>query len=180
MAPRKTNRRIRRARISSGGRRSRSSLAARGRACPPESLRRRDGCFGTRDVYYGVAADATQHAVEAFLGSARVSRAGDRVLAIANFAVDVHTSEQTGCLTKDHFGATPKPTRETRVLPSKRLCVRCAGNARSESIAAAETSRAQERRAARPRWSPARERSCHLSGYYRRWSGDRCHLTGPR
>jgi hypothetical protein len=40
-----------------------------------------------------------------FPGSARVSRAGDRVLAIADFAE------------KDCFGETPKPTRGTRALP---------------------------------------------------------------
>jgi hypothetical protein len=39
-----------------------------------------------------------------FLGSARVSRAGDCVLAIADFW-------------KDYFGGMPKPTRETRALP---------------------------------------------------------------
>jgi len=38
------------------------------------------------------------------LGSARVSRVGDGVLAIANFL-------------KACFGETPKPTRETRALP---------------------------------------------------------------
>jgi NADH-quinone oxidoreductase subunit K len=41
------------------------------------------------------------------LGSARVSRAGDGVLAIANFP-------------KDCFGETPKPTRETGALPKRR------------------------------------------------------------
>src|SRR5438094_5856180 len=49
-APRKVNRRIRRARISSGGIRSRSFLFATGR----------DGRLATRDVYYGVAAYATR------------------------------------------------------------------------------------------------------------------------
>ena len=39
------------------------------------------------------------------LGSARVSRVGDGVLAGADFL-------------KDCFGETPKPTRETRALPS--------------------------------------------------------------
>jgi len=39
------------------------------------------------------------------LGSARVSRVGDRVLAIADFSI------------KDYFGETPKPTRETHALP---------------------------------------------------------------
>src|SRR5881396_512740 len=48
-APSKTKSLMRRARISSGGVRSRSHFFATGR----------DGCFGTRDVYYGVAAYAT-------------------------------------------------------------------------------------------------------------------------
>jgi hypothetical protein len=38
------------------------------------------------------------------VGSARVSRVGDGVLAVANFL-------------KACFGGTPKPTRETRALP---------------------------------------------------------------
>jgi hypothetical protein len=42
------------------------------------------------------------------LGSARASRAGDRVLAIVNFL-------------KDCFGETPKPARETRALPRRRI-----------------------------------------------------------
>src|ERR1700748_501697 len=50
MAPKKTNLRIRPARSSSGGLRSRSSFLAMGR----------DGCFGTRDVYYAAAVDATR------------------------------------------------------------------------------------------------------------------------
>ena len=43
------------------------------------------------------------------LGSARVSRVGDRVLAIA--------SRDRGLFYKDCFGETPKPTRETHALP---------------------------------------------------------------
>src|ERR1043166_2811896 len=50
---RKINRLMRRERISSGGVRSRSSFFATSR----------DGCFRTRDVYYGVAADAMQTAI---------------------------------------------------------------------------------------------------------------------
>ena len=42
------------------------------------------------------------------LGSARVSRAGERVLAIADFS-------------KDCFGETPKPARETRALPGQEI-----------------------------------------------------------
>ena len=51
------------------------------------------------------------------LGSARVSRAGERVLAIADFSLNPplpHLSRDRG---KDCFGATPKPARETRALP---------------------------------------------------------------
>ena len=54
------------------------------------------------------------------LGSARVSRAGERVLAIADFSLNPplpHLSRDRG---KDCFGATPKPTRETRALPEHR------------------------------------------------------------
>jgi hypothetical protein len=49
------------------------------------------------------------------LGSARVSRAGERVLAIANFSV---TSEHLLGQYKNEvrFGGTPKPARETRAL----------------------------------------------------------------
>jgi len=43
------------------------------------------------------------------LGSARVSPVGDGVLAIVNFS-------------RDCFGATPKPARETRTLPGNRNC----------------------------------------------------------
>ena len=48
------------------------------------------------------------------LGSARVSRAGERVLAIAHFPSpqDRGRIPQKAC-----FGVTPKPTRETRALP---------------------------------------------------------------
>jgi hypothetical protein len=51
------------------------------------------------------------------LGSARVSRAGERVLAIADFAFDSSLTA-AGLSKKDCFGATPKPTRETRALPA--------------------------------------------------------------
>jgi hypothetical protein len=51
------------------------------------------------------------------LGSARVSRAGERVLAIANFSWDSILLIEAGTETKDCFGATPKPARETRALP---------------------------------------------------------------
>ena len=49
--------------------------------------------------------------------SARVSRAGERVLAIVNFPCEFN--EDCGRNSKkDCFGATPKPARETRALPS--------------------------------------------------------------
>ncbi len=53
-------------------------------------------------------------------GSARVSRAGDGVLAIANlsYGFDQASHEAPG---KVRFGATPKPARETRALPNHRL-----------------------------------------------------------
>jgi hypothetical protein len=50
------------------------------------------------------------------LGSARVSRVGDRVFAITDFLC-VLSSVDDGEFGKDCFGARPKPTRETRVLP---------------------------------------------------------------
>src|SRR6266571_1879278 len=50
------------------------------------------------------------------LGSACVSHAGERVLAIADFPVVPHYSHDVA-FRKDSFGATPKPTRETRALP---------------------------------------------------------------
>ena len=53
-----------------------------------------------------------------FLGSARVSRAGERVLAIANFLRAFPFAPGCETKSKDRFGATPKPTRETRVLPN--------------------------------------------------------------
>ena len=45
------------------------------------------------------------------LGSARVRRAGERVLAIATSIVILAASQ------KDCLGATPKPAREPRALP---------------------------------------------------------------
>ena len=49
------------------------------------------------------------------LGSARVSRAGDGVLAMADFLC-IPPSVQLTRLTKACFGATPKQARETRAL----------------------------------------------------------------
>src|SRR6478735_9200301 len=49
-------------------------------------------------------------------GSARVPRAGERVLAIANFPWRFVSTRATATR-KDCFGATPKPARETHALP---------------------------------------------------------------
>jgi hypothetical protein len=51
------------------------------------------------------------------LGSARVSRAGDDVLAIADFSSVFHTLPDVST-SKVRFGETPKPARETRALPN--------------------------------------------------------------
>jgi hypothetical protein len=51
------------------------------------------------------------------LDSARVSRVGDCVLAIANFSQTLRSPSQIGPRDKVRFGAAPKPTREMRVLP---------------------------------------------------------------
>ena len=50
------------------------------------------------------------------LGSARVSRAGERVLAVANFLTATQPVKILA-LEKACFGATPKPARETRAFP---------------------------------------------------------------
>src|SRR2546425_12824901 len=54
-----------------------------------------------------------------------------------------------------------------------------AANARTESIAAADASIAQERRATRPRASPAQERSSQSAECCRSRSGDYCPWTFP-
>ncbi len=51
------------------------------------------------------------------MGSARVSRAGERVLAIANFLRAPLPVPAIEIERKVRFGATPKPARETRALP---------------------------------------------------------------
>jgi serine protease Do len=56
------------------------------------------------------------------LGSARVSRAGERVLAIANFPLGSLLFAADRNQRKDCFGATPKPARVTRVLPRHAIC----------------------------------------------------------
>src|ERR1700693_4743753 len=52
-------------------------------------------------------------------GSARVARAGERVLAIANFFRGSLSSRWLQTQRKDSFGVTPKPTRGTRALPGR-------------------------------------------------------------
>ena len=54
------------------------------------------------------------------LGSARGSRVGDRVLAIANFAAEFFPKLSPRGNQKNRFGVTPKPTRGTRALPNPR------------------------------------------------------------
>ncbi len=54
-----------------------------------------------------------------FLGSARVSRAGDGVLAVADFLRNrLPCGVTLFDLSEVRFGGTPKPTRETRALPN--------------------------------------------------------------
>jgi len=66
--------------------------------------------------------------VAKFSGSARVSRVGERVLAIADFLCELLTFMGNATERKDCFGATPlqrmrsngqafQPSRETRALP---------------------------------------------------------------
>ena len=57
---------------------------------------------------------------EAILGSARVSRAWRRPLAFANFSYQPQSPASNEFQGKVRFGATPKPTRETRALPIRR------------------------------------------------------------
>jgi len=51
-------------------------------------------------------------------GSARVSRAGDGVLAVATFSFTMQPAPRNSFTIKDCFGVTPKPARETRALPN--------------------------------------------------------------
>ena len=55
-------------------------------------------------------------------GSARVPPAGERVLAIANFAFCVDSLDVIKSLGNVCFGETPKPIRETRALPEGICC----------------------------------------------------------
>jgi len=50
-----------------------------------------------------------------------VWRAGERVLAIANFHFRAGLLAADGTQTKDYFGATPKPARGTRALPIRAI-----------------------------------------------------------
>jgi len=59
--------------------------------------------------------------VRANLGSARVSRAGERVSRSRTFG-GLLISQIAGVRRKDCFGATPKPTRGTRALPRSETC----------------------------------------------------------
>jgi hypothetical protein len=56
----------------------------------------------------------------ACLGSTRVSRVGERVLAIADFFLRVLVASSE-IVREVRFGATPKPARETRALPIRRV-----------------------------------------------------------
>lgn len=47
----------------------------------------------------------------------RVSRAGHCALAVAHFSCEFSSLRAFNAREKDHFGATPKPARETRALP---------------------------------------------------------------
>src|SRR6266516_4061044 len=56
----------------------------------------------------------------ACLGNARASRAGERVLAIADFTWSSLLFTAGGSRRKGCFGATPNPARGTRALPRVR------------------------------------------------------------
>jgi hypothetical protein len=53
-----------------------------------------------------------------FLGSARLSRVGDGVLAIADFSFSSPHTPSDPFTVKVRFGGTPKPTRDARALPN--------------------------------------------------------------
>jgi hypothetical protein len=52
------------------------------------------------------------------LGSARLSRVGDGVLAIADFSLNSPHTPSYPFTVKVRFGGTPKPTRATCTLPN--------------------------------------------------------------
>ena len=58
----------------------------------------------------------------ATLGSARVSRAGERVYAIANFPFYARPFIANGIQREDCFGRMPKPARKMRALPRGAIC----------------------------------------------------------
>src|SRR5262249_44220485 len=62
--------------------------------------------------------NATTRAPAACPGSARVPRAGERVLAIADFSLDSHLSAVAANETKDCFGATPLRLRSGQASPA--------------------------------------------------------------
>src|SRR5436190_12322472 len=76
-----------------------------GSACPKE------------DVDWATINSAGISARTARMGSARVARAGERVLAIAHFTLSSFLPTAGGSRRKDCFGATPKPAREPHALP---------------------------------------------------------------
>jgi hypothetical protein len=74
------------------------------------------GSAGCQPAAFGSLAECT-FAWRAILslGSARLSRVGDGVLAVANFLPGYRMPPRSR---KVSFGETPKPTRETRALPN--------------------------------------------------------------
>jgi len=60
-----------------------------------------------------------------FLGSARVSRAGERVLAIANFFNGFHCLTASEVERKFVLARRQNQTRETRALPGGSRCRSC-------------------------------------------------------
>jgi hypothetical protein len=60
-------------------------------------------------------------------GSARVTRAGDGVLAIADFPCAFLATTAIEISTKVRFGATPKPVFKTDALPRLRDCAQIDG-----------------------------------------------------
>jgi hypothetical protein len=74
------------------------------------------GSAGCQPAAFGSLAEGTfARSAILSLGSARVSRVGDGVLAIANFLPGCQMPPRS---MKMSFGETPKPTRETRALPN--------------------------------------------------------------
>ena len=158
---------MRRARISSGGVRSRSSFFATGRG----------GCFDTRNVYYGVAGYATRCRlkVERVVLNALADECGCAAEYLRLRRIFRHRLQRS----RSTFlhGGTRCPQRVGK--QSDRV-KRAANAAEVIVIAAADASTTQERRAAHPRPSRVQEQSCHLPGCYRVRIGDRHHWTAHR